>query len=156
MKPADKAFDSEFIYSGGQSVQPLQTDAETRRQDTPVSTLGWAKSPSLTNSSRTIDSSYDNRRPPPSSPPNPVTGRGTSRREGLRMEDRGPRRGGVIYDSRRRQSCPRAAAAATAARPSCRISLARPACLPAPPPACLSVLLPASICAVWRATAGTG
>lgn len=124
MKPADKTLDSDSINSGGQSVQPLQTDSETRRWDTPVSTLGWAKSPSLTNSSRTIDSSYDNTSPL-------VTGRGTSRRQGLRMEDRAPRRGGVIYDSRRRQSCPRAAAADTTRlfQPHQSCSCCLPACL---------------------------
>lgn len=36
-----------------------QTDTETR-WDTSVTTFRWVKSPGLTNSSHTIDSSYDN------------------------------------------------------------------------------------------------
>lgn len=100
-----------------------QTDTETRR-DTPVTTLRWAKSPGLTNSSRTIDSSYDNGSPLRSSPlPSQAAEQAVAKVWEWKM---GPRRGRLDLRARVKTE---AELPTRCTRPSCRISLALAACL---------------------------
>lgn len=100
-----------------------QTDTETRR-DTPVTTLRWAKSPGLTNSSRTIDSSYDSGTPLHSSPlPSQAAEQVVAKVWEWKM---GPRRGRLDLRARVKTE---AELPTRCTRPSCRICLALAACL---------------------------